>query len=151
MKSKLKNISELELRKVVMDSQSRADVFRKLGMRKSGSTFSTLNKYIKQYGISVTHFVRGCQTGNQKIPLDEIMVENSTYNTNDLKKRLVFEGILKNVCSECGIHDVWNDKPIVLHLDHKNGISNDHRIENLRILCPNCHSQTETFGFKKRI
>ena len=151
MKSTIKSISEDRLREIVAQSLSRSDVFRTLGMRISGSTFNTLDKRIEKFGISVTHFRRGCQTGNQKIPLDEIMVEGSHYNSNNLKKRLIAEGILNNKCSECGLGDTWNKKPLVLHLDHINGKRTDNRRKNLRLLCPNCHSQTPTFGFKKRI
>jgi len=62
-----------------------------------------------------------------------------------LKARLIKEDYIKYECVWCGIADAWYDKPIVLHLDHINGISNDHRLENLRLLCPNCHSQTDTW------
>ncbi|MGB2240169.1 MAG: HNH endonuclease [Pseudomonadales bacterium] len=48
-------------------------------------------------------------------------------------------------CSSCGIGDEWNGKPITLQLDHINGVNNDHRLDNLRMLCPNCHSQTDTW------
>lgn len=152
MRSTIKSIPEDRLREIVAQSLSRSDVFRTLGMRISGSTFDTLDKCIEKFGIPVSHFKRGCQTGNQKIPLREIMVENSKYrSSNDLKKRLIAEGILENECSECGLGDTWNKKPLVLHLDHINGKRNDNRRKNLRLLCPNCHSQTPTFGFKKRI
>lgn len=81
--------------------------------------------------------------------LDEIISgKHPSYGTNKLKKRLFKAGILKEECEECGIGNIYNDKPLVLHLDHKNGINNDHRLENLRILCPNCHSQTETYAGK---
>ena len=69
----------------------------------------------------------------------------NNYPTNRLKNKLISEGLLKPECAWCGITDTWNGKPITLQLDHINGINNDHRIENLRILCPNCHSQTETW------
>lgn len=81
-----------------------------------------------------------------KRPLSEVMVENSDYARGALKRRLLKEKILQNVCSECGQGPIWNNKPLVLHLDHKNGIKNDHRLENLCILCPHCHSQTTTFA-----
>lgn len=64
---------------------------------------------------------------------------------SSLKRRLLAAGILKNRCDQCGI-DEWRGRPISIQLDHRNGIRNDHRLENLRMLCPNCHSQTETFG-----
>ena len=80
------------------------------------------------------------------MPLDEILKGNhSQYQSNKLRKRLIDENIFKNECNECGLGNKWNGKEITLHLDHINGDSNDHRIENLRILCPNCHSQTITY------
>ncbi len=78
-------------------------------------------------------------------PLEEILVENSNYHRASLKARLLALGILKNKCSSCGLGSEWNGKPLVLHIEHKNGIGNDNRLENLAILCPNCHSQTPTY------
>jgi hypothetical protein len=66
-----------------------------------------------------------------------------------LKKRLLESGEFEYKCVECGIEGVYNSKPLTLQLDHKNGINDDNRKENLRFLCHNCHSQTETFGTKR--
>lgn len=66
------------------------------------------------------------------------------YQSNKLKKRLLKENILDDKCDICGI-DEWNGKKLIMQLDHINGISNDHRLENIRLLCPNCHSQTDTW------
>ena len=71
------------------------------------------------------------------------------YKTNHLKRRLLQEGLKTNECEECGISE-WNGKHLVCQLDHINGIATDHRLENLRILCPNCHSQTDTFCGKNK-
>ena len=66
-------------------------------------------------------------------------------NRKPIKMRLVAAGLLKNACQSCGATD-WQGKPLKMHLDHISGIRNDHRLENLRMLCPNCHSQTPTYG-----
>lgn len=80
--------------------------------------------------------------------LDSVMIKDSTYNRSSLKRRLLQEGILKNECSKCGQNPQWNGIKLVLVLDHINGESNDHRLENLRLLCPNCNSQQSTFAGK---
>jgi len=72
------------------------------------------------------------------------------YPTNNLKRRLISEGILEEKCAECDHSGLWNGLPLVLHLDHINGINDDHRIENLQLLCPNCHSQTSTYAGKNK-
>jgi len=64
-----------------------------------------------------------------------------------VKRRLLQDGLLENVCQECGLRE-WRDRPISMHIDHINGKNSDHRLENLRMLCPNCHSQTPTYGGK---
>lgn len=86
---------------------------------------------------------------NKQIPLSEILVENSNYNRQRLKKRLIEEGIMEDVCAVCEQLPYWNNRELVLQLDHINGNGKDNRIENLRIICPNCHSQTSTFAGKK--
>lgn len=71
------------------------------------------------------------------------------YPTIRLKKRLVKAGMLNECCATCGIHE-WLGKKLVLDLDHINGVRSDHRLENLRLLCPNCHSQTPTYKSKNK-
>jgi len=82
------------------------------------------------------------------IPLDEILSGiHPQYQTFKLKNRLIEAGLKTNACEECGVFE-WNDKPLMCELDHINGDSKDHRLENLKMLCPNCHSQTSTFRAK---
>lgn len=76
-------------------------------------------------------------------PLGELLATSKSGAT--IKRRLLRAGILENRCDDCGLTE-WRGRPISIQLDHRNGIRNDNRLENLRMLCPNCHSQTETFG-----
>ena len=79
---------------------------------------------------------------------EEVFIVNSTYARHNIKKRLIKQKIIEYVCRDCGIDGNWNGKKLSLQLDHINGVNNDNRIENLRFLCPNCHSQTENFSGK---
>lgn len=74
------------------------------------------------------------------------LAEHSPFNRGTIKRYLLEQGLLENTCALCPQGPEWNGKPLVLALDHENGISNDNRLSNLRLLCPNCHSQTETFA-----
>ena len=67
----------------------------------------------------------------------------------NLKNRLLEAGILQNRCEECGLTE-WRGKRLSIQIDHVNGVRDDNRLENLRMLCPNCHSQTETFASRNR-
>lgn len=82
---------------------------------------------------------------------EDVFTENSTYGRHRLKERIIKKSLLEYCCSGCGITDEWNGKPIVLELDHKNGINNDNRLDNLRFMCPNCHSQEPTNSGSNRI
>lgn len=91
------------------------------------------------------------QKGNPKYSLEEILIENSSYtNRTRLKIRLLKEHLIEYKCAICGNKGEWNNQPLTLQLDHINGINNDNRIENLRFLCPNCHSQTETYSGRNK-
>lgn len=95
------------------------------------------NKNIEQPSVKI----------NPATPLNQIMVKDSGYNRTKLKARLLKEGIKEYKCEKCGLTE-WLGQPISLQLHHINGIHNDNRLENLQLLCPNCHSQTDTFGWK---
>ena len=79
----------------------------------------------------------------------EYLVENSVVQSFKLKGRLIAEGLKEHKCECCGITE-WNGKPAPIELDHINGNHHDNRLENLRILCPNCHAQTDTYRGKNK-
>jgi 5-methylcytosine-specific restriction endonuclease McrA len=85
----------------------------------------------------------------QPTPIEKVLVENGPFTSKYVKDRIINEGIKSYICEECGI-DSYKGKPLTLQLHHVNGVHNDHRIENLQILCPNCHSQTDNFAGKNR-
>ena len=82
-------------------------------------------------------------------PIENLLVENSSVSTQHIKRRILKENIRPYMCEECGITDTYNGKPIVHQLHHINGNSKDHRLENLQLLCPSCHSQTDNWSGKK--
>ncbi len=84
------------------------------------------------------------------IPLEEMLIEHSPHGRGNIKNRLIKAGLLTQICAICGIGPVWNDRPLMLRLDHENGINDDYRLENLRLLCPNCDSQTDTYCGRNR-
>jgi 5-methylcytosine-specific restriction endonuclease McrA len=88
---------------------------------------------------------------NNKIKLDDILSGNfPSYPTGKLKNRLVNDGVLKYECVLCGNDGTHNDLPLTLQLDHINGVNDDHRLKNLRLLCPNCHTQQDTYAGKNK-
>lgn len=146
----LEGISEQRLREVVSLSRNIGECLDRLGVVRAGKTYAHFRAVCGSRGI-VLDFPNNYASPS-KIPDERVFIENSPYVNNriQLKKRCLDNGWLENECSICGIGPVWNDRPLALQLDHINGVNNDHRIENLRILCPNCHTQTETYAGKRR-
>lgn len=144
-------------------SFSIAEVCRKLGLRICGGSYKTIHKKIVELKLDISHFTGkswnkgqtsltnlSIRTSAEKLRYsdEETFCENSIVEGKRLLKRLL-EKSWKYECKECGI-SAWRNKPLTLHIDHINGKHTDNRLENLRLLCPNCHQQTETWGAKKR-
>jgi hypothetical protein len=149
------------LEKIIKNSKSIKECLIKLDRPTSGDNYNFLKRKILKYGIDVSHFLstkelrdlslkeRG-KYFSKKFETKDIFRKNSLYQGtgNNLKKILFKEKLKKNQCEICGINDIWNGKKMSLHLDHINGDNKDNRLENLRILCPNCHACTHTYGGK---
>ena len=137
------------LEKIVKESLTYKECLLKLGIRAAGNNSKTLKKYIELYNIDISHFNPNYFNivmfgKSKKIDLENILVENSTYSRKNLKERLFDLNLVENKCCLCGQDENWNNMKISLILDHINGVFNDNRIENLRIVCPNCNAGLDT-------
>lgn len=147
------------LQQVVSDCDSLNKILKHFGFAESNGNYGTLKRRLEKGDINFSHIKLGRDSnkgrtfGPQlliKEYIEKYCVENSSYNRSHLKRRLLKEGILKNKCCICGFDGKWCGKPITLILDHINGVNNDHRLENLRMVCPMCNSQLETHCGKHR-
>ncbi len=142
--------SESQLKNAVKKSFSYRNVIKMLGLRATGGNYDQVKKYIKEYNFSTEHFTgmlwnKGKKLGPKPlIKLEDILVKYSTYQSFKLKKRLFLVKLKKPKCEKCGWAKVSPDGRLPLELDHINGDRHDNRLENLRILCPNCHSLQST-------
>ena len=148
--------TEEQARSAIADSISWAESLRKLGLCPSGGAWRILKKYAALWEIPTDHFDSSRATaGNLRSAarqLDKVLVENSTYSRQHVKRRLYQEGLKEPKCEMCGQAEVWKGRPMGMILDHINGVRNDHRLENLRIVCPNCAATLDTHcGRKNRV
>lgn len=140
--------SREEAAAAVADSYSCSEVLRKLGLRAAGGNHRTLRRHLERWGISTAHFDpnvgrrRGGET--RATPLAEILVAGSRFSRGHLKERLYAAGLKAPECELCGQGSIWRGREMALVLDHVNGVADDHRLENLRIVCPNCAATLDT-------
>lgn len=137
-----------EFVKAVKQSKTITEVLSYFGLPRNQGYYNRIfHKTVIDLNVDISHLVENFNQKNfrKKTPTNELLISGKFRNTKNLKIRLLKEGLLQNKCYECSMNPEWNGKKLSLHLDHINGNNTDNRLENLRLLCPNCHSQTETY------
>ena len=153
MCSSMPSYTEAQAREAIAASRSYAEASRRLGRCWTGGASNALRKWAAIWGIPTDHFdpyrsSRGLQRRTAR-PLDEVLVVDSVYNRGRLKERLYESGLKHRRCELCGQGERWRGRPMSLILDHVNGIATDNRLENLRIVCPNCAATLDTHCGRK--
>jgi len=132
-----------------------AGVLDALQRARVGSNYRWLTKQVRRLGLDTSHWkgrAHGQAPRPSKVDWGGVLVENSPYPLNSRrKKRLIKDGLLVEQCSVCGSPPSWQGRPLTLVLDHINGVRNDHRLGNLRLVCPNCDSQLSTFCGRNKV
>jgi len=144
--------SDDEFKKVISESISIRQVLIKFGFAPRGGNYQTIKNRINKLNISTKHFLgMGANKGQNfgpKRPLNDYLSNKYSITSTSLKKRLISEGLFKNECSNCK-NTTWLDNSIPLEIDHIDGNHYNNNLNNLRLLCPNCHSLTPTFRRRK--
>lgn len=139
----------------VRDSFSIAEVLRRLRLRGAGGNYATVKRLVRERKLDVSHWTgQGHRKGStipvvRPRPLDAVLVRDLPVNSHSLRRRLIREGLMSPICSNCGLSE-WQGMPIPLELDHRDGDRNNQELANLRLLCPNCHALTPTYRGRNR-
>lgn len=140
--------TDAQLIEAVRHSSTLKEVIEKLGLRNTQGTQNTIKKWISKLQLSTKHFKRTRRRETKTF--EERLTVNSIIDSGYLRDKLTERGLLEERCGVCGLEPLWQNSFLRLQLDHINGDRHDNRLENLRLLCPNCHSQTPTYGGRKR-
>ena len=153
-KSKYDWSNKEEFIKDLKNSSCMSDFLNQQGLTATSGNFFTFKKWIKKHEVEINHFLRKISTENiqlkyrKRLSTSQIFSSNCYHVNRATKKRMIEENIIPYICSGCENPGIWNGKKLTLQLEHKNGNNTDNRIENLEYLCPNCHTQTHTYGSK---
>lgn len=145
--------SEQQLKDAIMNSRSYRQALINLGIASEGGNYRVIHNAIEKYNIDISHFTKQSWAKDQKIgpkrTLSEYLNNNFPITSHRLRLRLISENIFEHKCSSCDLN-TWKDRPIPLELDHIDGNHSNNNLDNLRLLCPNCHSLTDTFRGKNK-
>lgn len=148
--------SSEDLEAAVRESTTIRQVLTRLNLRPAGGNYSQIKRHIRVTGLDMSHFTGQGWSRGRTLPrsrarsLAEVMTADSDYQSHSLKLRLFAAEIKPRHCEECGWATVSDDGRLPLELDHVNGNPRDNRLENLRVLCPNCHSLKPTHRARNR-
>lgn len=141
-----------QLKEIVKSNNSIQDILKAVGVVIGGGSIKALKQRLSDEKIDYSHIPLGLGHNSgktwenkNKLTIEQITTTGSTYSRTHLKARLIKDKILEEKCAICNLEPQWNNNKLVMVLDHINGVHNDNRLENLRLLCPNCNSQTDTF------
>lgn len=143
--------SKERIESVIADCDSLSQVLEKLNIPRAGNNTATLRKRLEEYNIDYSHFTYGAKSKKgieNYVPVKEYLGTGKYIHTTKLKEKLIKEGLKKNECEnpKCPCKNgYWLDNPLICQLHHINGDNRDNRLENLQMLCPNCHSQTDNY------
>lgn len=140
-RSVIRAIPKDKMALLIANSLSISHLLECLGLPSGGGSYRTLHNYCSELGLDLSG-LKGKQARRLKI---NILIKGSNAKGDRLKNAMLSQGVLK-LCAICKQPPIWNGKPLTLQVDHINGDNKDNRLENLRFLCPNCHSQTPTYA-----
>lgn len=151
------------LEELVVDAYSYAEVLRRAGRKQAGGNQSHLKGLLEEFEIDISHFTG--QNWNKgktakddpriytkckgEVDFNKHFIENSSTDRQTIRRYIIKYGLIEYKCAVCENPGEWRGESLALDLDHINGVSNDHRLENLRYLCPNCHALTPTYRGRK--
>lgn len=142
---------DAEFTRLAALSRSPSSLVRLLGRAVGGNNVELVKREAARLGLDTSHW-NGAGRVLPKVGSSQVLIENGVHATSVVKRVVLRERLIPYTCALCGRDPEWNGRPLVLRLDHVNGVRTDHRITNLRFLCPNCDSQTETYcGGNRRI
>jgi len=139
-----------QLTTAVKENSSLSAVLRAIGLRPGGGNFKLVRGHIDRLGLDMTHFhldISGLMRKSRSF--HEIFCVHSPVVGTKLRSHVLKHGVLPYVCTECENTGTHNGRKLILQLDHINGVHDDARVDNLRFLCPNCHTQTPTYARRK--
>lgn len=139
------DVTDHEFAAIVARNVTVAGVLRDMGRALVGTNYALVHHEVVRLCLDTSHWGKRRNSAG-KVPWAKVLSADSSYKINSRRKAaLLREGLLENICAKCGLGPKWSGKSLVLRLDHINGVRNDNRLENLRMLCPNCDSQTDTY------